>query len=182
MKIRSILILMAFSALFFACAESPYHQVTAEYEAGDQTLILDVPVKRQASGPCCGSACLAMVLSYWGLDPAAVSAVAGGPCPKEGYSGGELADLARSVGYTARVYTSSFEDLEAQVVATRPVIVMLGGEGRRHFLVVVGLSRDRSRVIMNDPTSGRVFLETADFRERWRISANFALLVLPKAG
>ncbi|MBI5845281.1 MAG: C39 family peptidase [Deltaproteobacteria bacterium] len=178
---KSIFTVLCFCFIFTSCATRAVHnQVSAEYEKGGETYILDVPVRLQEKGPCCGSACLGMVMAYWGLSPEAVSALLASPCPREGFSGEELCGVAASVGYSARVYSSRIDDLFGHLSATRPVIVMMGEEGRRHFAVAVGYSKDRSRIILNDPAHGRVWLDSEDFADRWRKAANFALLAVPQ--
>jgi len=167
--------------VFASCAQkSVYAPVSADYETSADTRVLNVPVHLQKKGPCCGSACLGMVMAYWDISPSAVSALETGPCPRNGFSGEELAGLANSVGFSARVYSSGLDDLFSHLEATRPVIVMLGGEGQRHFMVAVGHSKDKSRIIFNDPAHGRVWLSLEDFRDRWRMAANFALLAVPQ--
>lgn len=167
--------------LFASCAtKAVYNPVSAEYEKGGDTYITNTPVHMQKKGPCCGSACLGMVMAYWDISPAAISALENGPCPREGFSGEELKGLATSLGLSARVYSSGLDDLFASLAATRPVIVMLGGEGQRHFMVAVGHSKDKSRIILNDPAHGRVWLGVDEFHDKWRKAANFALLVVPK--
>jgi ABC-type bacteriocin/lantibiotic exporter with double-glycine peptidase domain len=141
----------------------------------EQGAALDVPYIRQASRADCGMAALASVMSYYhGPVPSHRDLLDRyPPASPEGYSLGELRDIARAHGLEAFVVPGDEAFLRSQVGRGRPLIVPL----HDHYVVVVGLDDGRNKVLAMDPARGPVQLELNDFAAGWEQMHHAVLLV-----
>jgi len=180
-EITKIFLLSLINLLFLGCSSISSNLVTQEYAESDRTFILKVPVINQKNPECCGRVSLAMVMGYWTekLDEA-ISFATMGVCPKGGFSGKELKNLAISHGFQVYIFSGEIVNLIEHIKATRPIIVMIGDEGSRHYVVVNGYSDVDKRIIFIDPARGTVFMDFTDFHAIWTQSKRFAMLIVPK--
>jgi ABC-type bacteriocin/lantibiotic exporter with double-glycine peptidase domain len=156
-------------------------QLTEKDIHSEETYVLDIPVKKQKSANCCGIACLEMVLSYW-AEPAKQTLnfnIENNDCPKNGFTGKELKEMAIIDGYNAFVYKGDLKDIYKNLSAARPIIVILKIFGSNHYVVVSGYSQNGNLVI-NNPSEGRMFWDLEDFMDRWKKANYFSMLILPK--
>lgn len=162
----------------------------------EQGKALEVPYVQQASPTDCGVAALASVMQYYQGPVHAQRALIERhpPASPEGYSLGELRDIARAHDFAAFVIPADESFLRRQLNRSRPLIVplqlqgavarLVGPEGDRgpgagydHFVVVVGLDDERRKVITMDPARGPVELGLDDFAARWEKLNHAVLLV-----
>lgn len=162
----------------------------------EQGMALEVPYVRQASPTDCGVAALASVMQYYQGAARTQQALIERhpPASPEGYSLGELRDIARAHDFAGFVVPADESFLRRQLHRRRPLIVPLqlqgaivrlvgpvSGRGPRagydHFVVVVGMDDERRKVITMDPARGPVELDLDDFAASWEKTNHAVLLV-----
>jgi ABC-type bacteriocin/lantibiotic exporter with double-glycine peptidase domain len=161
--------LLAVSACAITGSAGWYAERVAQGEA------LDVPYVRQASRTGCGMAALASVMAYY-QDPAHSQQVLLDrypPASPEGYSLGELRDVAHAHDLIAFVVPGDKAFLRSQLSRGRPLIVPL----HDHYVVVAGMDDERRKVIAMDPARGPVELDFDDFAASWQRTNHAVLLV-----
>jgi ABC-type bacteriocin/lantibiotic exporter with double-glycine peptidase domain len=183
------LILLFFPFFFCGCASFALdyaykelvvnRKLTEEDINSDNTYILDIPFKEQTQANCCGLVCLSMVLEYWTESPFIFN-MENIDCPEKGFSGKELKEIAIAKGYNAFIYKGDLADIYKNLSLTRPVIVILRNLGSNHYVVVSGYSQD-GKLIVNNPSEGRMFYDPESFMNRWEKANYFSFLVLPKS-
>jgi predicted double-glycine peptidase len=140
---------------------------------------LTVPYVRQTK-ELCGGAAAAMLFRYWGdaqADPnqfaPLLDRAAGG------LATGVLATAIEDRGWRTVRFTGSIETVADLLRDGRPVIVLLKvGNGRFHYLVVVGTSD--THIVVHDPERGPSrSVPVRDFLDAWEPAGFWALLVLP---
>jgi hypothetical protein len=147
-------------------------------------LLVQVPYAEQREENDCGAAALAMVLRYWGETVTREQITAAHPTLRErtrGLRAGELRDFSRARGLDAFVVKGQLDDVRSELERGRPMIVGLGKPHGRthyaHFEVVVGLHRDRQRVLTLDPARGWRVNTIAGFQAEWAPARNLLLVV-----
>ena len=147
--------------------------------ATSEDVRLTVPYVRQAKA-LCGGAAAAMVFRYWGdaqADPnqfvPLLDRAAGG------LATGVLADAIEDRGWRTVRFTGSIESVADLLRDGRPVIVLLKvGNGRFHYLVVVGTTD--THIVVHDPERGPSrSVPVRKFLDAWEPAGFWALLVLP---
>ena len=154
-------------------------------------LWLDVPfVHQEKEG--CGSAVLAMVLQYWNGKGAAVDIdrMNAEKIQRQLYSREARGILAsameqylRDSGFTPYVFAGEWKDLVAHIEKGRPLITTIQPKDKAslHYVVVVGVDREREAVLLNDPERGKLFrVERPEFEKEWHRTDNWTLLAVPK--
>jgi hypothetical protein len=142
---------------------------------------LAVPMVRQARERC-GQAALAMVLRYYGADSAAIHECESAYDPAlHGSLITDLAGAARRAGYRASVATLTPDSVVRLLDdGVPPILLYQNGTGPltvRHFGVVTGWDRTRSRFTIHDG-SARPFVTTrGDLAKRWETAGSQALIV-----
>ncbi len=158
------------------------------------TAELALPDVRQSTGWTCSAAALQAVLAYYGVDEREDRLSRElGATPESGAPPPAILRVARAHGLTAELREGlTVEELARAVAAGTPVLIALqawgappassrsvpqGREGARyrdvwdegHYLVVIGVTRDRQRVIVEDPSllGSRGFLTRRELEERW---------------
>jgi predicted double-glycine peptidase len=178
---------------------------TLRAESGWQR-IEDVPAVPQKGAKDCGAAALSSVLGYWrrpGPPPpreqidAALRAGADADSKqaskdtskqtlaKQGLRAGALRDYARRQGYRAYVFHGTFDDLQHELAAGRPVIVgvlkeLSSREYLAHYQVVIGYHPAKERVLTLDPADGLREYPKTGFLEEWERAAHTTLVVMPE--
>ncbi|MBK5257678.1 MAG: C39 family peptidase [Vicinamibacteria bacterium] len=148
-----------------------------------QTLsIPDVPFVAQSEA-LCGGASLAMVLRYWGVSGVQAEDFAGSLNRKEtGIETDVLRGLAESRGLQALAFAGGEAEAVWHLRRGRPLIALLAsGEGRYHYVLMLAWAN--GRVLFHDPAVGPFkTLPEDEWRERWKATGEWALLVFPSRG
>jgi ABC-type bacteriocin/lantibiotic exporter with double-glycine peptidase domain len=170
------------------CASSRVHSYSSPEaaRADGWARVEDVAEIRQSSSQDCGAAALAMVLGHWGhrVTPDEIWA-ASAPPPGQGIRGDALRDFARGEGLEAFLVEGEPADLYREVGRDRPVLVgVVKRKGRRaypHYEVVVGINRERQRILTLDPARGRRERSLERFTAEWAAAGRLTLVVFPRA-
>ncbi len=152
---------------------------------------LDVPfIHQEKEG--CGSAALAMVLQYWSQKGTALSPdrMNAERIQKELYSkeargirASAMEQYLRASGFSPYAFRGEWRDLVTHIEKGRPLIASIqpGGKSSLHYVVVVGIDREREAVLLNDPERGKLFrVERSEFEKEWLRTNNWTLLAVPK--
>jgi ABC-type bacteriocin/lantibiotic exporter with double-glycine peptidase domain len=134
----------------------------------------------------CGASALATLLTRWEPgNPAAELRQSLGASHRPGVKAAELRALVRARALQSYLIEGTADDLARELEHGRPVLVGLAEySGKRmlgHYAVVVGLRRDRTRVMLADPDRGWRNITVEAFELEWRPTARLALVVLPPA-
>jgi ABC-type bacteriocin/lantibiotic exporter with double-glycine peptidase domain len=154
-------------------------------EAGWE-VVEGVPVVRQGANEDCGAAALAMVLNYWQLPVTRDGIVATSPpAPERGIKAAALRDFARRQGLQAFLIQGQFADLDREIHWHHPVLVGLmkryGRSAYSHYEVVVGVNRQKQRILTLDPAHGRRVNSREGFATEWAAAGQVTLVVFPQA-
>jgi len=144
--------------------------------------LADVPFHPQAELQC-GPAALATVLGAAGT-PAAPEALAD-EVFTPGLGGSlqlELIAAARSRGFLPYVPTPALDDLLAELVAGRPVLVLQNLRVKSwpawHYAVLVGADATRDTVVLRSGTQRRLEMDAGEFMRTWDWGGRWALVLL----
>jgi ABC-type bacteriocin/lantibiotic exporter with double-glycine peptidase domain len=146
-----------------------------------------VPDVRQVDRRDCGAAALAMVLSYWDVPVTRDEIADANPTARDkGIRAAALRDYARGRGLQAFVIKGELGDLEREVVERRrPVLVgtvkIYGQRAYPHYEVVVGIDRDKRRILTLDPAEGLRVNSREGFAAEWAAAGQLTLVVLRQA-
>ena len=148
-------------------------------------VVAHFPVVRQTSEVDCGAAALASLLDYWG-QPTGIADItkAHPPDSQRGIYARDLRDFARRTSLSAYLLAGTLDDLERELGVGRPVLVgLVRTESNRaygHYAVVVGLKRDRTRVLLVDPAKGWLEQPVDAFVGTWGRARWVTLVVMPR--
>ena len=161
--------------------------------AESPALWLDVPfVKQEKNG--CGAASLAMVMQYWALHQGRPAATADAiqiqralySEPHHGIQASAMERYLQQQGFQTFSFAGDRTDLEKQLAKGRPLIVALkpgSGNIALHYVVVTGLDREQSLVLINDPAQRKLLKQDlSSFVREWRATGQWTLLALPQPG
>jgi len=149
-------------------------------------LIRDVPYVKQETEFECGAAAISMVVSYWtGVAPRAIVAHFR-PVGERGIAAGKLRDYARYQGLTSYLIEGKLDDIARELAAGRPVLVGLTKPHSKdkvldHYEVVVGLHRDKQKIVTLDPGEGWRESSLEGFAREWKPAGFVTLIVSAKA-
>jgi len=144
-----------------------------------------VPDIRQETRQDCGAAALAMVLRHWGRPVTGDAIIAASPlAPGRGIKAEALREFARRQGMQAFLIQGQQGDLEREIHRHRPVLV---GMMKRYFFrnyphyeVVVGINRQKQRILTLDPANGLRVNGQDGFATEWAKAGKPALLIFPQ--
>ena len=150
--------------------------------AGQSLPIPDVPYVPQSS-VLCGGASLAMVLRYWGatgIQPEDFSDSLN--AEGTGIETAVLSARAESLGFQAIAFGGGEAEAMWHLRQGRPLISLLGdGSSRYHYVVVLAWAN--GLVMFHDPATGPFkALPEKDWRRRWDLTGQWALVVIPRTG
>jgi len=148
-------------------------------------LVQGVPFAAQETEVECGAAAIGMVVAYWtGQEPRSAFSHFR-PVGERGIAAGRLRDYARERGLASYVIEGKAEDLVRELEAGRPVLVGLSKPQSRdrvldHYEVVVGLHRDKRRIVTLDPAEGWRENSLDGFAREWHLAGYVTLIVSAK--
>jgi ABC-type bacteriocin/lantibiotic exporter with double-glycine peptidase domain len=153
---------------------------------------IDVPFFAQSKDGC-GSASIAMVMTYWAnKEGLAVPAAAGLQTIQaalyrskdRGIRSGDMQRYFQSSGYDAYAFDGTWDLLRHHLELGRPLIVGLEASGPLeplHYVVVVGMDWDRGYIFLNDPAQQKMLrISRQGFESEWRPLHNWTLLAVPR--
>ena len=148
-------------------------------------LVERVPVVRQGANEDCGAAALAMVLGYWHLPVTRDGIIAASPpAPERGIKAAALRDFARRQGLQAFVIQGQFADLDREIHWHHPVLVGVmkryGRSAYSHYEVVVGVNRQKQRILTLDPAHGPRVNSREGFAAEWATAGQVTLVAFPQ--
>lgn len=153
---------------------------------------LDVPYVHQEKNGC-GSAALAMVLQYWAQKGTAIAPERTDEAKIQnalysrrdrGIRASSMEQFLRESGFSPYVFKGDWSDLGNHLQKGRPLIASIqpGPKSSMHYVVVVGIDREREGVLLNDPERGKLFrVERAEFEKEWQRTDCWTLLAVPKS-
>jgi ABC-type bacteriocin/lantibiotic exporter with double-glycine peptidase domain len=176
------------AALALICATGCYRggarpvELSALAHDKDWVTLPRVPVLIQDGEHECGAAATAMVLNYWDVATTADQVRAASKISTEhGITAGYLRTYIRSRGLQAYLIEGTFDDLERELKAGRPVMV---GVQRKfttglydHYQVVVGIDRTAQQLAVIDPAEGYREYSFSDFTSEWAAAKSLTLVV-----
>jgi len=92
----------------------------------------------------------------------------------------ELAAYARRLGFSARHYRGSWEDLRDNLAAKRPVIVLGKTSSHSHYFVVIGWNESADTITVHSGTRARLRLRRAEFQRQWDGAERWMLQIQPE--
>lgn len=154
-------------------------------------IYVDVPFVPQSSGKDCGAAALSSVGQFWDFDMTPRAILKKYPLKSDayGYSMGELKRIAQREGLAAFVLPGNFTLIEEQIRSGRPLIVPIQidtipmvMQPFDHYVIIVGMSKARSTIIVMDPQKGLITLKRIDFMKAWSAKGKAILIAAPMSG
>jgi ABC-type bacteriocin/lantibiotic exporter with double-glycine peptidase domain len=153
---------------------------------GGWELVGGVPEVRQVGRENCGPAALAMVLGFWGVPITRDDInIANPPAPEGGgITAAALRRFARRQGLQAFLIQGQFGDLDREIQRRRPVLVGLmkryGRKAYPHYEVVVGINRQKQRILTLDPAQGLRANSRDGFAAEWAAAYQLTLIAIPQ--
>lgn len=151
----------------------------------DVEVLSGVPVVLQQDRLDCGPAALSSLLAYWQIreTPAAIRRATGTPKGRT-LRAADLRDHAKRKGLDAFLFQGTFDDLESEIRAGRPVLVgtlkpYVGDKWFAHYEVVTGIGR--TTVVTMDPGAGYREYPTAGFLREWERTQRVMLVAAKPA-
>ncbi len=141
---------------------------------------IELHPRRQAERETCALTCLMSVFEYWGRHVSSEEVRRElGETPEDGYTLGQLRGFARKHGFQAYIVHADLAFLREHTSLGRPVIAVLSLRNVNHSVVVAGIERDGTIIVM-DPAAGRmVGMSSSAFLKAWEKLDNPALLLAP---
>lgn len=189
LSVRSVtiarLIAGAFFALLLGACATPQTQALLKDQAGlpTQTELVHTPFYPQEAHQC-GPASLATAMGAAGvhIDPAELTPQLYTP-GREGSLQVEMLATTRRHGMVAYQLAPKLDDLFAEVVSGRPVIVLqnmgLSFVPVWHYAVAIGYGLKREEIILRSGKEKRQVLPLKTFEYTWERSDYWAMLALP---
>ena len=134
----------------------------------------------------CGIAALQMIEGFYKtpVQPQYHEALIAGVNTNKGTSGASLKDAFINSDYDAVIFpgelSKGIAGLYHHIDNGHPVIIMIGAETNRHYLVAFGYDPENQKIYFNDPLKGTVNYHTESFLKFWQTANNFSLLAFPK--
>ncbi len=191
----AIWLALALAAIALGGCYSPLQSSIPEDQliaAGEYDLIaaIDVPHVRGEAG--CGNQALATAIAHVdrAVEPAALAEEL--PWHDQGATPPDLLIVARQLGYDAQVQRGSWETLEENVRAGTPSLIMIDASFQlrslfsrakmpqvMHWMIVSGLSRDGTHVLLAAPNHRHHRVHRDEFLPRWAKADYCVILVTP---
>ncbi len=140
----------------------------------------------QKSEADCGWAVLDAVKRRWVLEGISLSGNSRESPPQSGTSSltaGQLKRLLEDAGLRAFVVAGTFEDLQIELRAGRPVVVgtyrVKNDVALGHYQVVAGVARSGDQLLLMDPARGWHTQSFEAFDKLWSLSKRVAIVAMP---
>ncbi len=144
--------------------------------------VKNIRIQMQKGDNDCGSACLAMVLTHWGLPTTPGEVDAACPPSDGGSQAGQMRNYVKTRGLQSALIHGTLEDLNKEMTAGRPVIVGLikpyTGYALPHYEVVVAINPAKKLVATLDPARGPRQNTYEGFLQEWEPAKNLTLIVI----
>lgn len=163
------------------CGIMPYRKTDLSAHA----VVIDTPLTQQDELYDCGLASISALCGYYGVEipPDERAQLARLASTNEGLSGNELRDALQRCGMEVYLFEGRLEggptSLQSNLLARRPMLILIEIGGYHHYELVVGLDPDTDDVVLLDPALGRVVMPPADFEQRWAPTQHFTMLAVP---
>jgi ABC-type bacteriocin/lantibiotic exporter with double-glycine peptidase domain len=170
--------------LLAGCGIAPYR---AE-KMSSKAVVLKTPIVQQDDLYDCGLAAISALCGYYGVEiPDSQRAeLAQLAAQHEGLSGTELRKALERDGMEVYLFEGRIKEgatsLQANVLARRPMLVMIDLGGSNHYSLVVGFDPEADTLVLLDPTLNMIVMTTASFEARWAETRHFAMLAVPRKG
>ncbi len=160
--------------------------------SGEYTVVADIDVPPVDSINGCGSQALAAVIAFF--DPASESKTVYQSFPNREKASASyvLLLLARKNGFRAKISAGTWEGIADSIESGLPSLVMFNRAPKvwlpfevkkepmaYHWSVVSGMSNDGKKILLAAPHNRHHVLERQVFEERWSVSANCLITILP---
>lgn len=172
---------LCLASLLAACASAPESRSVVFVAPTGQVTLAQVPFHPQQAYQC-GPASLAGVLNYYG-DPVTPEQIAKA-IVREDLGGATTLDMvlfARKRGHIAQWYSGDPQDLQRNLDAGSPLVVMIdlgwGPVSRNHFMVVVGY--DAAGVLVNSGETRHQRMDWEGFLRQWGKAQHWTLRIEP---
>lgn len=131
----------------------------------------------------CGPAALATVLTYSGVETSPESLVSKVYIPSlKGSLQAEMTAAARQAGRVPYQLRSDIVQIQAEVAAGRPVLLLLNlavpWYPRWHYAVVIGYQPEAQRFILRSGTEARESVDFAVLNQQWMQAGSWGLVML----
>jgi ABC-type bacteriocin/lantibiotic exporter with double-glycine peptidase domain len=174
---------LALSALLLAgCGIAPYQP----QDMSPHAVVLQTPVVQQDDLYDCGLAAISALCGYYGVEIPADqrTELAQLASQHEGLSGTELREALERDGMEVYLFEGRVKEgatsLQANVLARRPMLVMIELGGSHHYSLVVGFDPDADSLVLLDPALSLIVMDAASFEARWAPTRHFAMLAVPR--
>jgi ABC-type bacteriocin/lantibiotic exporter with double-glycine peptidase domain len=153
---------------------------------------LDVPfIPQQKDG--CGSAVIAMVISYWQLQQPGDQRTPVDPGeiqrsllsrPAHGIYASDLQKYIEEHGFQTYAFQGDWGLVRTHLEKGRPLIAALKpvkGASTLHYVVIAGLDWQNHLLLVNDPAQRKLLkVERKQFENEWAATHRWTLLALPR--
>ena len=163
------------------CGIMPYRKTDLSARA----VVIDTPQTQQDEMYDCGLAAISALCGYYGVEIPSDqrTELARLASSHEGLSGNELRDALQRCGLEVYLFEGRLEggptSLQSNILARRPMLVLIDFAGNHHYELVIGLDPDSHDLVLLDPALGRVVMPAADFEQRWALTRHFTMLAVP---
>jgi ABC-type bacteriocin/lantibiotic exporter with double-glycine peptidase domain len=151
-------------------------------------VVLQTPVVEQDDLYDCGLAAISALCGYYGIEipPDQRTELAQLATKNEGLSGTELREALERDGMEVYLFEGHVKEgatsLQANLLAHRPMLVMIDLGGSHHYSLVVGFDPDADSLVLLDPLLSLIVMDAASFEARWAPTRHFAMLAVPRKG
>lgn len=141
---------------------------------------------RQTEENLCGIAALQMIESFYQrpIQPPHYENLISYVKANNGTSGLSLKQAFVDSSYDAVLFPGELNHniigLLHHLDAEHPLIVMIGPELKRHYLVAFGYDPGTRHIFFNDPLNGAIVFSYESFLKFWKTAHYFTLLAVPK--
>ncbi|MDD5772374.1 MAG: papain-like cysteine protease family protein [bacterium] len=153
----------------------------------DKAILLELPFEAQKKPNLCGLASVEMLTRYYGirLNDVQRNTLIDEAEKNQGITGTALKTVLEEAGYFVAVFPGTLDHESTGIYrhldSRRPLMLMLEAENDKanHYVILTGYDPERDIIIISDPGKGRIVMSLDNFKKRWELLNNFALLAIP---
>ena len=170
--------------LLAGCGIAPFRS----QHMSSSAVVLQTPVVEQDEMYDCGLAAISALCGYYRVEipESQRTELAQLARRHEGLSGTELREALERLGMEVYLFEGRIEEgptsLRANLLARRPMLVLIDLGGSHHYTLVVGFDPAADSLVMVDPTLGKIVMDTQAFENRWAATRHFSMLAVPRKG